>query len=79
MMQKILKNVTSLGLAAGLLLLASTASAQREAIDLSARGPQVGESVPEFSLPDQNGKVWNQDSILGPNGMMLVFVRSADW
>lgn len=78
-MQKTLKQLASLGLAAGMLLLATTASAQREAIDLSTRGPQVGESIPEFSLPDQNGKVWTQDSILGPNGMMLVFVRSADW
>ena len=78
-MQKIIKNLAGLWLAASLLLTMSVASAQREAIDLSTRGPLVGEAIPEFSLPDQNGKVWTQDSILGPNGMMLVFIRSADW
>lgn len=50
-----------------------------ELIDLSQRGPQVGDSIPQFSLPDQNGELWDQDSILGPNGAMLVFIRSADW
>ena len=66
-------------LLSGMLLLPLTVTAQPEAIDLSTRGPQVGEAIPEFSLPDQNGQVWNQDTILGPNGAMLVFIRSADW
>lgn len=52
---------------------------QREKIDLSKRGPQVGEQVPDFRLPDQTGKQWTRQSILGPKGAMLVFVRSADW
>ncbi len=61
-------------------LAASAAMAQqREKIDLSKRGPQVGEQVPDFRLPDQNGKQWTRQSILGPKGAMLVFVRSADW
>lgn len=78
-MQNSQKNVGRICVFLGMLLIASFASAQREAIDLSARGPLLGESIPEFSLPDQNGKIWTQDSILGPNGVMLVFVRSADW
>ena len=61
------------------LLFPFIANAQRETIDLSTRGPQVGERIPEFSLPDQNGEVWTEESILGPNGAMLVFIRSADW
>jgi hypothetical protein len=53
--------------------------ASREKIDVSKLGPQVGERVPDFALSDQNGKSWNLQSIMGPKGAMLVFVRSADW
>ncbi len=62
-----------------LVLLPFFVSAQREAVDLANRGPQVGDTIPEFSLPDQNGEVWTEESILGPNGTMLAFIRSADW
>ena len=51
----------------------------RQKIDVSKLGPQVGTQVPDFSLKDQNGKVWTRQSIMGPKGLMLVFVRSADW
>jgi len=51
----------------------------RQKIDVSKLGPQVGERVSDFSLKDQNGKVWTLQSIMGPKGAMLVFVRSADW
>jgi hypothetical protein len=51
----------------------------RERIDVSKLGPQVGERAPDFSLPDQNGRTRNLQSIMGPRGAMLVFVRSADW
>ena len=52
---------------------------KRTPIDLSKLGPQVGERVPDFSLKDQNGKIWTLQSIMGPKGAMLVFLRSADW
>jgi peroxiredoxin len=39
----------------------------------------VGERVPEFSLKDQSGTTRTLQSIMGPKGAMLVFVRSADW
>ena len=48
-------------------------------IDVNSLGPQVGEYVPNFNLPDQNGQVQTLDSIMGPNGAMLLFHRSADW
>lgn len=51
----------------------------RTPVDLSKLGPQVGQRVPDFNLKDQNGKSWTLDSIMGPNGVMLVFYRSADW
>ncbi len=51
----------------------------RTPIDVASLGPQVGEQVPAFSLPDQNGRVRTLDSILGRNGAILLFHRSADW
>jgi hypothetical protein len=51
----------------------------RTPIDVASLGSQVGERVPGFSLPDQNGQIRTLESILGPNGAMLLFHRSADW
>jgi hypothetical protein len=48
-------------------------------IDVSKLGPQVGDRVPDFNLADQNGKTQTLESIMGPKGAMLVFIRSADW
>ena len=42
-------------------------------------GPEVGSTVPAFEAPDQNGRLENLQSILGPKGALLVFYRSADW
>ncbi len=42
-------------------------------------GPEVGTRFPQFSLPDQNGKIQTFESIKGPKGAVLVFYRSADW
>lgn len=70
---------------ASVLLLAVGLSAQESTsmvaskIDVSKRGPQVGEPVPDFSLRDQNGRMQTLQSIIGAKGAMLVFVRSADW
>src|SRR5438552_6248292 len=64
------------------LLAQSPATAQpkpREKIEVSKLGPQLWERVPDFSLRDQAGKTWTLQSIMGPKGAMLVFVRSADW
>jgi len=57
----------------------TTAAQQREKVDVSKLGPQVGQQVPTFSLKDQTGKVQTLQSIMGPKGAMLVFLRSADW
>jgi hypothetical protein len=42
-------------------------------------GPEVGEKVPDFTLSDQHGKGWALHDLMGPNGLLLVFSRSADW
>ena len=51
----------------------------RQRIDVAKLGPQVGQRVPDFDLPDQTGRMRNLQSIMGPRGAMLVFFRSADW
>ena len=53
--------------------------ALREKTDISKLGPQVGQQVPEFSLKDQYGATRTLNSIMGPKGAMLVFIRSAEW
>jgi hypothetical protein len=42
-------------------------------------GPAVGQTVPSFSATDQDGQTRTLPSIMGQNGAMLVFFRSADW
>ena len=35
--------------------------------------------VPDFNLRDQGGEYRSLDSLMGPNGIILMFHRSADW
>jgi hypothetical protein len=42
-------------------------------------GPKIGDKIPDFSLPDQNGKSLSLHELMGPEGLLLVFSRSADW
>ena len=42
-------------------------------------GPEVGHTVPDFALPDQNGQNRALSDLMGPGGLLLVFTRSADW
>jgi len=48
-------------------------------VDVERLGPQVGEVVPDFSAVDQFGRTQTLKSIVGPDGAMLIFNRSADW
>jgi peroxiredoxin len=48
-------------------------------VDVAKLGPQVGATVPDFSLRDQHGKTRTLKSVMGPKGAMIVFYRSADW
>jgi len=47
--------------------------------DIQTLGPQVGSAVPDFTLQDQHGQPRTLESLMGPQGLMLVFHRSADW
>ena len=42
-------------------------------------GPEVGQKIPSFRLPDQNGRMQDLKSVMGPKGAMVVMFRSADW
>jgi hypothetical protein len=44
-----------------------------------ATGPDPGERIPEFALPDQSGAIRTPSDLAGSNGLFLVFHRSADW
>jgi len=41
--------------------------------------PAVGARIPAFEAVDQDGKPRTLDTLRGPNGLVLLFVRSADW
>ena len=42
-------------------------------------GPAVGARIPAFEAVDQDGRARTFDTLRGPNGLVLLFVRSADW
>ena len=44
-----------------------------------ATGPDVGEPIPGFALPDHFGAIRTLNDLSGQNGLFLVFHRSADW
>lgn len=47
--------------------------------DHYATGPEPGDRIPAFTLPDQNGELRVVADLAGPAGLLLVFHRSADW
>lgn len=65
---------------AGLITAAMTAQTPPpQPVDVERLGPQAGDIVPDFSAADQFGRTQTLKSIMGPNGAMLFFNRSADW
>src|SRR5437016_5718430 len=68
-----------IGVVMAVLLAASGRAQEARRVNVSKLGPQVGATVPDFSLPDQHGKTWTLQSVMGPKGAMIVFYRSADW
>lgn len=61
--------------------LAALAAAQQSPVrvPVEERGLKAGESVPAFSLHDQLDTERTLASLTGPKGLVLLFVRSADW
>jgi hypothetical protein len=52
------------------------AAAQQDGV---CTGPAIGERVPDFTLSDQHGKSWRLGELMGRDGLLLVFARSAHW
>lgn len=42
-------------------------------------GPAVGEKIPAFQAVDQHGRRRSFEDLRGPRGLVLMFVRSAEW
>ncbi len=42
-------------------------------------GPRIGDTLPAFEAPDQDGRPRDFASLRGPNGLVFVLFRSADW
>ena len=42
-------------------------------------GPNIGSRIPDFTAVDQHGTRQTFASLKGPKGLVLMFVRSADW
>ncbi len=42
-------------------------------------GPAVGARIPAFSAIDHTGKTQTFETLRGTKGLVLEFVRSADW
>ena len=42
-------------------------------------GPSVGSKTPTFEAKDQFGHAQSFATLRGPKGLILVFIRSADW
>lgn len=60
-------------------LLSLTLFAPARSICEEPGGLQPGAKSPAFSLFDQAGKKEDLDTLSGPNGLLLLFFRSADW
>jgi len=48
-------------------------------VDVDALGPKIGDTIADFTLPDQHGQPRSLKSLITPNGAVIVFFRSADW
>lgn len=66
-MKKIIPVIAALSLAVGMAEAAITT------------GPEVGSTIPGFKLMDQAGREQTFAELSGPNGLLLLFHRTADW
>ena len=44
-----------------------------------AWGPAIRNAAPAINAPDQHSQTQTLTTLAGPNGLLLFFVRSADW
>jgi len=60
-------------------ILAAFQAAAPERPNPMGLGPSIGQRLIAFEARDQNGALRTLDSLKGPNGLVMVFFRSADW
>lgn len=48
-------------------------------VPMEKRGPPLGSVAPEFRLRDQHDREQTLATLAGKDGLVLLFVRSADW
>lgn len=48
-------------------------------VPVEQRGPAIGEPIPQIDAVDQFGRRHTLATLAGPKGLVLLFVRSADW
>lgn len=48
-------------------------------VPIEKRGPAVGSVAPPIRLQDQGGRERTLETLSGKGGLVLLFVRSADW
>ena len=58
---------------------APAAAAAAPSEEEKSPGPAVGERLPPFEAPDQDGKRQDFESLRGKNGLLLNFNRSVVW
>lgn len=73
------RTILSLVAVAALASWSPGSAAAQTPVDVEKVGPQVGARVPDFSGTDQRGRTQTLESLMGREGLMLVFSRSADW
>lgn len=61
------------------LLVAALQATAPERPDPMILGPAVGQVLPAFEAKDATGASRTFASLKGPNGLVLVLFRSADW
>ena len=66
-------------LMAGELAVTVAPAAQAGPAPVAERGPAVGQKIPPFAARDQFGKEQTLASLTDADGLVLLFVRSADW
>ncbi len=62
-----------------LLIVVSTLLAVSSVTAQKIKGLEPGVKAPDFKLKDQEGKRQTLTTLAGPNGLLLLFFRSADW
>ena len=69
----------SLVVAAAAVPLAQLGPGSPPPVPVERRGLAVGDRIPSLDTVDQFGRRQTLDMLSGPKGLVLLFVRSADW